>query len=322
MSKRILPQATTTFHTQVLTPVYSAPEVLGVDPNSETSDYTNSVDIWSLGCVIYELLVGTKLFVSVFQLSGYFYGKWPFPEDKLRELSPPTDEAGILLLKSMLLIQPEDRPIAAGALSHRWLAGLKSDNEDSRLDQDEVTQGGDEGTRSRESRDEPATHDRLKNRQSETCPINQDDTRYTLGDVAVEPNPGQPRGGDSTTPKAIIDTSIMAPPDVDVASLESSAIQPWSRKSEFKPQNSQAPRSGGPEALGKKHVCDLPPTCPQSKIPNAKPNLHTKPVTNQNWMLKLRHPATYLPIPNPYQRYGLQSSTETSIPARHTHTKS
>ena len=118
VSKRILAQATTTFHTQVLTRVYSAPEVLGLDPNSETSNYTNSVDIWSLGCVIYELLVGTKLVVSEFQLSGYFYGKWPFPEDKLKGLSPPTHNLGISLLKSMLVIQPEERPTAASALSH------------------------------------------------------------------------------------------------------------------------------------------------------------------------------------------------------------
>jgi len=81
VSKRILAEATTTFHTQVSTPVYSAPEVLGLDPNSETSNYTDSVDIWSLGCVIYELLAGAKLFVSEFQLCRYFYGTWPFPEE-------------------------------------------------------------------------------------------------------------------------------------------------------------------------------------------------------------------------------------------------
>ena len=128
-SKRIRGQATTTFHTQVSTPVYGAPEVLGLDSSSETSDYTNSVDIWSLGCVIYELLVGAKLFVSEFQLSGYFFGKWPFPEDQLRGLSPPTDDVGISLLKSMLTIQPEDRPTAADALRHTWLAGLESHDE-------------------------------------------------------------------------------------------------------------------------------------------------------------------------------------------------
>ncbi|PUU79619.1 kinase-like domain-containing protein, partial [Tuber borchii] len=125
VSKRILPQATTTLHTQGCTPVYSSPEVLRLGSNSETSEYTNSVDIWSLGCVIYELLVGTRLLVLVFQSSDYFYGKWPFPEDRLRALSPPTDDIGISFLKSMLVIQPEDRPTAVGALSHLWLAGVK-----------------------------------------------------------------------------------------------------------------------------------------------------------------------------------------------------
>ena len=59
-SKWIQAPATTTLHTQVSTPLYRAPEVQGLDSNSETSIYTNSVDIWSLGCVIYELLGGTK----------------------------------------------------------------------------------------------------------------------------------------------------------------------------------------------------------------------------------------------------------------------
>ena len=138
VSKRIQGHATTTFHTQVSTPVYGAPEVLGLDSNSETSDYTNSVDIWSLGCVIYELLVGTKLFVSEFHVSRYFFGKWLFPEERLRGLSPPIDEIGISLLKSMLAIQPEDRPTAADALRHTWLVGLESHDEYSEDDDGEI----------------------------------------------------------------------------------------------------------------------------------------------------------------------------------------
>ena len=95
VSKRILADGSTTLHTPVSTQAYSAPEVLGLDSNSETSDYTNSVDIWSLGCVIYELLIGTKLFALEGQVSRYYFGKWPFPEDKLQALSPPTDDVGI-----------------------------------------------------------------------------------------------------------------------------------------------------------------------------------------------------------------------------------
>ena len=104
--------------------MYGAPETLGLDPNSESSDYTSSVDIWSLGCVVYELLVGTNLFASWDQFARYFRGKRSFPEDILRGLSPPICDVGISLLKSMLLIQPEDRPTAAEALSDVWLMGL------------------------------------------------------------------------------------------------------------------------------------------------------------------------------------------------------
>jgi len=164
VSKRVLPQATTTFHTQVSTQVYSAPEVLGLDSNSETSNYTNSVDIWSLGCVIYELLVGTKLFVSEFQLGLFFSGSWPFPEERLRALSPPTDDTGISLLKSMLEIQPEDRPTAGGALRNPWLTGLKNDSEESGDDKDE-------STLSRKRKKRRATYNEPKRRRNERNPI-------------------------------------------------------------------------------------------------------------------------------------------------------
>ena len=87
----------------------------------------------------YELLTAAKLFVSEGQVSRYYFDKWPFPEDKLKGLSPPIDDIGISLLKSMLAIQHEDRPTVAGALSHGWLVDLKNGNEDSRGDPDETT---------------------------------------------------------------------------------------------------------------------------------------------------------------------------------------
>jgi len=170
VSKRIKAQATTTFHTQVSTPVYSAPEVLGLDSNSDTSYYTNSVDIWSLGCVIYELLVGTKLFLSESQVSRYYFGKWHFPEDTLQGLSPPTDDLGISLLKSMLIIRPEDRPTAADALSHGWFAGLQRNIEDSGGDGNGLTQNSVLNGRVRPSRTK--TDDVMSSRPVffRTCP--------------------------------------------------------------------------------------------------------------------------------------------------------
>ena len=270
VSKRILAQATTTFHTQVSTPMYSAPEVLGLDSGSETSDYTNSVDIWSLGCVIYELLVGTKLFASEGQVSRYYFGKWPFPEDTLKGLSPPTDDLGISLLKSMLIIQPEDRPTASSALSHGWLAELKSVSEDS---------GGEEAT-NRRCKNTLATQERQERGGDERNPITEDHRGCISGGVALGEDVGSQIGGDTSTPKTRITTYLVTVPVSDAASAESLAVRTRHRKLRPTSHNFQAPYSEAPMAPRKKQIPDIQPTCPQSKTPNTNFNLHIKPVAN------------------------------------------
>ncbi|RPB00560.1 kinase-like protein, partial [Choiromyces venosus 120613-1] len=129
ISKRIRAQDATSFHTQVSTRVYAAPEVLGVDSNSETSTYTIAVDIWSLGCVIYELLVGARLFPTESGIFYYFFGKWSFPADELKRLSPPISDAGISLIKSMISLEPGDRPTVLSSLGHTWISSLESDSD-------------------------------------------------------------------------------------------------------------------------------------------------------------------------------------------------
>jgi serine/threonine protein kinase len=42
------------------TPGYRAPELL----NEEKYTYNDKVDIWAMGCILYELVVGKKLFPS------------------------------------------------------------------------------------------------------------------------------------------------------------------------------------------------------------------------------------------------------------------
>jgi len=204
VSKRILAQATTTFHTQVSTQVYGAPEVLGLDSNSETSNYTNSVDIWSLGCVIFELLVGTKLFLTEGQVSRYYFGKWPFPEDKLMGLSPPTSDFGISLLKSMLEIQPEDRPTAAAALRNSWLTGLKSEGEESGDNKDE-------SSLSRKRKNRRATYNEPK-RRSERNLVKRGGARCIPGGRSLGENPGSQMGGCPTIAESTLDTSMITLP--------------------------------------------------------------------------------------------------------------
>jgi len=250
ISKRILPQDTTTFHTQVSTQIYGAPEVLGSDSTSETSVYTNAVDIWSLGCVIYELLVGTHLFASGEQVSRYYYRSLPFPEDKLKGLSPPTDDAGISLLKSMLSIQPEDRPTAADALGNSWLMDLKSEDEDSGDDQYETAQSGEESSWSRKSEGKLITHGERKKRRGRRNLITQDDSEYAPGDVALGANTGLQSDSDPTALKSAIDTTITTL--TDVPSTGSSLIQKRSMKlglaadsSRSRGNSFQGPRDAG-----------------------------------------------------------------------------
>ena len=200
-SKWIQAPATTTLHTQVSTPFYGAPEVQGLDSNAETSIYTNSVDIWSLGCVIYELLGGIKLFVSGHQVSCYLIQKQPFLEEKLRRLPISTDDTGISLLKSMLSIQPRDRPTAADTLNHVWLACATGGNEHSSGDEGRTPRSRGEATPRRECKNTQPPHDRLEKNRSKGSPPTADDARCMTGDVGSLVNLRSQGGGELSLPK-------------------------------------------------------------------------------------------------------------------------
>jgi len=265
VSKRVLAQATSSFHTQVATPVYSAPEVLGLDSNSETSDYTNSVDIWSLGCVIYELFVGTKLFGSEGQVSRYYFGKWPFPEDTLKRLSPPIDYLGISLLKSMLIIQPEDRPTAADALSHGWLAFLQSEKEDNGDNEDERRQSRDESALSGKRKNRQTTPDRPKKKRTERNPITQDGASRLRRGAASVVNAGSQIGTDPTIPESLPDTPMATPPDATSTKIPVVQMAPLTR--ELIPHNFRGTHSKCPKVLGEKQIHDISQTYHQGSIP-------------------------------------------------------
>ncbi|PUU73756.1 kinase-like domain-containing protein [Tuber borchii] len=189
--------STTTLHTQVSTPLYGAPEVQGLDSNSETSIYTNSVDIWSLGCVIYELLGGTKLFLSGHQVSCYLIRKQPFLEERLRQLPIPTEDAGTSLLKSMLSIQPQDRPTAADALNHVWLAGITGGYEH----EGQKPPSREEITPRRQRKNTPAPHDGLEKKRREGGPPTGDGAGCMTGDVGSWVNPRSQGGRELSPPK-------------------------------------------------------------------------------------------------------------------------
>jgi len=64
--------------------------------------------------------VGEKLFASLGDVSPYFFGIMPFPEDKPKEPSSPTKNVRVSFLSSMFLIGPRDRHTAANWLIRDW----------------------------------------------------------------------------------------------------------------------------------------------------------------------------------------------------------
>ncbi|CUS10657.1 unnamed protein product [Tuber aestivum] len=110
----------TVLRTQIFTRSYSAPEILGVlDSSLETSEYTRAVDIWSLGCVMFEVLTGSVLFRMECFVWHFCYGKAELMLEPLREAVG--GEGGFEFVRGLLSPEPVGRPSAVEALRDPWL---------------------------------------------------------------------------------------------------------------------------------------------------------------------------------------------------------
>ncbi|RPA95274.1 kinase-like protein, partial [Choiromyces venosus 120613-1] len=127
-----LVHSNTAYRSQVFTDCYAAPELLGLDTNVESSVYTNAVDIWALGCVVYELLTGEKLFSKLGQIINYYY-KEAFPEQKLSKLTTPISNAVKSFIQRLVVLNSNGRPSAAEAAGDIWLEYVRDCPEPSRF---------------------------------------------------------------------------------------------------------------------------------------------------------------------------------------------
>lgn len=123
ISKRAA-EGLTALRTQTGTPAFAAPEVLGYVHSDDTSNdsYTNAVDIWSLGVIIFLILTGKALFEDQRRLGQYVAGKFAFPSDIL--LANKVSEQGRDFIKSLLASKSEDRPTVNQCLRSPWLRYL------------------------------------------------------------------------------------------------------------------------------------------------------------------------------------------------------
>ena len=105
------------FRTEEGTKDYVAPEVR-IDTHRETSEYTNAIDIWALGCITHEILTQTLPFRGWQELSAYCSSP-QLPVSTM--LSKNTSKLGIEFVERALAYSPELRITASEGLGSAWL---------------------------------------------------------------------------------------------------------------------------------------------------------------------------------------------------------
>ena len=107
----------TAFRTQAFTVGYFAPEA-GIATSGDSSEYTNAVDIWAVGCIAHEMLTQVLPFRTLFELSLYC-NRPEFPRNYM--LLKNISREGMEIVESMLAIHPGRRIAAKEALASEWL---------------------------------------------------------------------------------------------------------------------------------------------------------------------------------------------------------
>ncbi|KAI7824193.1 kinase-like domain-containing protein [Kickxella alabastrina] len=132
-----------TFSNEVVTLWYRAPDVLLGSRN-----YSNTIDIWSAGCIMAEMFTGRPLFagssnddqlVKIFRIMGTpSEATWPsvsrlpnwknnlpmYPPQRLEQHLPQMDPYAIDLLKKLLVYDPDLRWEASKCLTHPYFQDL------------------------------------------------------------------------------------------------------------------------------------------------------------------------------------------------------
>lgn len=165
----------------------------GLDSNSEIPDYANSVDIWSLGCVINKLLYLEEHSYTTQRAKHHFTPSrnGPFSNINSRAIIP-IDDLGISLLNLMLGAQPEGRP-----------TGVKPSEQEQRRQTNYSTQteGG---------------------RRDQRNPTTRDGSKSVPGGVALAADLGSQWGSGPIAPKSETATAMVT--WLDVPSAESPLI--------------------------------------------------------------------------------------------------
>ena len=115
MSKRVDPEVTA-LRTLTGTFAFMAPEIIPDDYDEESPTYTNKVDMWSLGCVVYNILAKQPPFNGSSKAR-----RTPFPRGPLEGR---VGHSGMAFIQSLLTLDAKQRPTAEVALMDKWFKVL------------------------------------------------------------------------------------------------------------------------------------------------------------------------------------------------------
>ena len=113
IAKRVTNQSTA-LRTETGTPYFSAPETQP-DDYQETFEYTNAVDMWSLGCVVYNSLAQRPPFESLRAKASPF---------STQHLKGRVNVDGVAFLECLLKVDPSTGWTAQETLDHPWLQSI------------------------------------------------------------------------------------------------------------------------------------------------------------------------------------------------------
>lgn len=105
---------------------YMAPEL---DPwlvdDEEAHSYTQAVDVWALGILLFRMLTLQVPFQDPASLRKFFKGKAAFPEELL--LRESITSPCIEFLRAVLQPEPKDRPTSKDTFHYDWMKASSSD---------------------------------------------------------------------------------------------------------------------------------------------------------------------------------------------------
>lgn len=115
ISKRRLQDVTTLHTMQRGTIGFVAPEVLELLPDDS---YTFSVDMWSLGAVVFRIITNAIAFPSFAELFKFANAISAFPLHVLEEIGASQEAQDFVL--NLMRSDPRQRLTAASAILHPW----------------------------------------------------------------------------------------------------------------------------------------------------------------------------------------------------------